>query len=236
MVSREPERILRMALAARRSRALLLRSETLKRAFDLTITSAIAPVIFPLALGVAAGMWMIQGRPILFRQLRPGRRGALFRMYKFRTMTDARDGNGNPLEDAERLTKVGAWLRKTSLDELPEFFNVLLGDMALVGPRPLLLQYLPRYSSEQARRHEVKPGITGWTQIHGRNALGWDERLALDVWYVDHYNLLLDLQILIRTIPTVLGRHGVTAEGHATVPEFLGSGAGAGMVAPKETA
>jgi lipopolysaccharide/colanic/teichoic acid biosynthesis glycosyltransferase len=163
------------------------------------------------------------GAPVLFRQTRPGRHGRLFTLLKFRTMSDARDRAGQLLPDAQRLDAFGRWLRATSLDELPELFNVLRGDMSLVGPRPLLVQYLARYTPEQARRHDVRPGITGWAQVHGRNALCWEERFAMDLWYVEHRSLWLDLGILGRTVARVLKREGINAPGVATMPEFLGS-------------
>jgi lipopolysaccharide/colanic/teichoic acid biosynthesis glycosyltransferase len=147
----------------------------------------------------------------------------MFTLYKFRTMREARDAAGNLLPDADRLTPVGRWLRRTSLDELPELVNVLQGDMSLVGPRPLLPQYLGRYSAEQARRHEVPPGITGWAQVNGRNAITWEDKFAFDVWYVDHQNLALDVRILWMTLMQVLNGNGISAEGHATMPEFMGS-------------
>jgi lipopolysaccharide/colanic/teichoic acid biosynthesis glycosyltransferase len=172
-----------------------------------------APVMAATAVAVAADV----GRPVLFRQERPGRNGRPFIMYKFRTM---RDGAGT---DAERLTPVGRFLRATSLDELPELLNVLKGDMSLVGPRPLLTRYLDRYTSEQARRHEVRPGITGWAQINGRNAISWEEKFALDVWYVDHWSIALDLAILARTVLAVLRREGISHASDATMPEFRGS-------------
>jgi len=163
------------------------------------------------------------GSPILFRQTRPGLNGNPFTLYKFRTMTDERDVDGNLLSDSERLTKIGRFLRSTSLDELPELFNVVKGDMSLVGPRPLLMQYLERYTPEQARRHEVKPGITGWAQINGRNAITWEEKFKLDVWYVDNQSLLLDLKILFLTIVSVLKREGINQLGHVTSEEFMGT-------------
>ena len=163
------------------------------------------------------------GRPVFFRQPRPGRQGRVFELIKFRTMTQARDAQGHLLPDAQRLTRFGRWLRSTSLDELPEVLNVLRGEMSLVGPRPLLVQYLDRYSPEQARRHEVLPGLTGWVQVKGRNALTWEEKFRLDVWYVDHRSLWLDLRILALTVWHVLRRHGVSAPGAATMPEFMGS-------------
>jgi sugar transferase EpsL len=162
------------------------------------------------------------GHPVFFKQVRPGYRARPFAVWKFRTMTDARDAQGDLLPDADRLTRLGQFLRSYSLDELPELFNVLRGEMSLVGPRPLLLQYLERYTSEQARRHAVLPGITGWAQINGRNAISWNDKFQLDVWYVDHWSLWLDVKILLTTIWKVLKREGITQEGHATAEEFWG--------------
>lgn len=163
------------------------------------------------------------GSPVLFRQTRPGRHGKPFQMIKFRTMRDAIDTDGRPLPDAERLTKLGRFLRASSIDELPELWNVLKGDMSLVGPRPLLMEYLPLYSPEQARRHEVRPGVTGWAQINGRNAISWDEKFVLDVWYVDNRSLWLDLKIIWFTIRKVIKRDGISAAGEATMSKFTGS-------------
>jgi len=162
------------------------------------------------------------GSPSLFKQTRPGLNAKPFNIYKFRTMTNARGKKGYLLPEAERLTRFGKWLRSTSLDELPELWNVLKGDMSLVGPRPLLMQYLDRYTPEQARRHEVKPGITGWAQVNGRNAITWEEKFALDVWYVDNCSFLLDLKIILLTIIKVIKRQGISADGEATMPEFMG--------------
>ena len=162
------------------------------------------------------------GRPVLFIQDRPGLNGGLFPLIKFRTMTQARDDQGQALPDSVRLTRLGTWLRATSLDELPELWNVLRGDMSLVGPRPLLVQYLPLYSTEQARRHNVRPGITGWAQINGRNALRWAEKFALDTWYVDNQSFWLDIRILVRTVVKVFAREGISADGEATMPPFMG--------------
>lgn len=178
-----------------------------------------APIMITIALTVKHQM----GSPILFRQRRPGKNGKPFDIFKFRTMTNSRDENGKLLDDADRLTRIGKFIRSTSLDELPELFNVIKGDMSLVGPRPLLMQYLERYSPEQARRHEVKPGITGWAQVNGRNALSWEDKFALDVWYVDNQSLLLDLKIILMTITKVLKREGISSYGHATAEEFMGS-------------
>jgi lipopolysaccharide/colanic/teichoic acid biosynthesis glycosyltransferase len=191
-----------------------------KRAIDLLGAAiglvALAPILLSLALLVRRSL----GSPVLFRQVRPGLHGRPFELLKFRTMTDARDAAGALCTDAERLTGLGRWLRGTSLDELPELINVLRGDMSLVGPRPLLLDYLDHYSPEQARRHDVRPGITGWAAVNGRNATSWGRRLALDVWYVDHWSLWLDLKILLMTVVKVLKREGISAEGHATMPSF----------------
>lgn len=194
----------------------------MKRAFDI-VASALAllllsPVLACIALLVALKM----GRPILFRQQRPGLDEKPFTMLKFRTMLDAHDAKGQPLSDAQRLTPFGQWLRSTSLDELPELWNVLKGDLSLVGPRPLLMEYLPRYNATQRRRHEVRPGLTGWAQIHGRNAVDWSERFELDVWYVDHRSFRLDMKILAMTIGLVFSRRGVSAQGEATMRKFMG--------------
>ncbi|WP_448217405.1 sugar transferase [Endozoicomonas sp. 2B-B] len=166
------------------------------------------------------------GSPVFFRQTRPGKDGIPFEMIKFRTMLDAYDSQGLPLEDSERLTDFGRWLRVTSLDELPELWNVLKGNMSLVGPRPLLMQYLPLYSREQYRRHEVKPGITGWAQVNGRNAISWDDKFKLDVWYVDNQSLWLDIKILFLTVKKVVLREGISADDHATMPFFEGGSSG----------
>ncbi|MCL5097693.1 MAG: sugar transferase [Candidatus Omnitrophica bacterium] len=195
----------------------------MKRLLDLVLVLGTAPLWAPLLFGLGCLTRLSLGSPVLFRQRRPGLRGQLFDLLKFRTMTDARDGEGKLLPDAARLTRFGRWLRASSLDELPELANVLKGDMSLVGPRPLLEQYLTRYTPEQARRHEVRPGITGWAQIHGRNALTWEQKFELDVWYVDHRSLWLDLTILVLTIVKVLRREGISAAGEATMPEFLGT-------------
>lgn len=194
-----------------------------KRMLDLTLTIPALIFLAPL-FGMLALLVRIKlGSPILFRQQRPGLHGRPFTIIKFRTMVDARDAQGNLLPDAERLTPFGQFLRSTSLDELPELWLVLTGTMSLVGPRPLLVHYLDRYTPEQIRRHETKPGITGWAQINGRNALTWEEKFALDVWYVDHLSLWLDLQIIARTALAVFRREGISHEGYATVPEFMGS-------------
>ena len=198
----------------------------LKRLFDVTSSLAFLILLSPLLAGIAALARLLLGSPVFVRQLRPGLHGRPFTLLKFRTMTEARDPAGNLLPDEQRLTRLGRFLRRTSLDELPELINVLKGEMSLVGPRPLLTQYLDRYTPEQARRHEVKPGITGWAQINGRNALTWEEKFKLDVWYVDHRSLALDLKILLLTPFSALRGYGVSAEGHATMPEFMGTQAG----------
>lgn len=193
----------------------------IKRLLDATFALAGLVVFLPLLGVIAIAVRMACGRPVLFSQIRPGLNGRPFKIFKFRTMIPIEQDNARP-SDAERLTRLGRFLRATSLDELPELWNVLKGDMSFVGPRPLLMEYLERYSPEQMRRHEVRPGITGWAQIHGRNDTTWDERLARDVWYVDHRSLVLDLKILLRTVFLVLRRQGVSARGHATMPEFRG--------------
>lgn len=193
-----------------------------KRIVDVSVAATglvlAAPVIAATAVAVGATM----GRPVLFRQQRPGYRGKPIHILKFRTMRDARDSRGVPLPDADRLTRVGQFLRATSLDELPQLVNVLAGSMSLVGPRPLLMQYLDRYSPDQARRHDVLPGITGWSQINGRNNLRWKDKLAFDTWYVDHWSLALDLKILALTLGRVSRRSGISQDGHVTMPEFMG--------------
>lgn len=194
-----------------------------KRALDLLLTAVGLVVLSPLLIVLAITIWRKLGRPILFTQTRPGQHGKPFTIYKFRTMTGTRDVDGNLLPDSKRLTPFGSFLRSTSLDELPELFNVLKGDMSLVGPRPLLMQYLDRYTPEQARRHEVRPGITGWAQINGRNAITWEEKFALDVWYVDHMSLWLDLRILLVTVWKVIHREGIHQQGKATMTEFMGT-------------
>lgn len=196
----------------------------MKRLFDLILTLLALPIALPLMALVALLVRIKFGSPVLFTQMRPGYKGRPFRLMKFRTMTNARDAAGHLLSDGARLTRFGRALRASSLDELPELFNVLQGEMSLVGPRPLLMQYLPLYSPEQARRHDVRPGITGWAQAHGRNALTWDEKFAHDIWYVDNRSLWLDLRILGMTMMSMFRRHGVSAPGHDTMPPFEGSG------------
>ncbi|NOH46595.1 sugar transferase [Vibrio rotiferianus] len=195
----------------------------MKRLFDLIASSAalilLSPIIILLFIKVRKNL----GTPAIFSQTRPGLNGKPFRMFKFRSMRDAFDEEGNPLPDAERITDFGLKLRNSSLDELPELWNVLKGDMSLVGPRPLLMDYLPLYNAEQARRHEVRPGITGWAQINGRNTISWSEKFKLDVWYVDNKSLWLDLKVLFLTVKKVLVKDGISAEGHVTVEPFRGN-------------
>ena len=180
-------------------------------------------LLAPLILAIAIAISMSMGRPIIFTQLRPGQQGRIFKFYKFRTMTHECDANGNLLPDEKRLTRLGQFLRQTSLDELPQLWNILKGDMSFVGPRPLLVQYLDRYTPRQARRHEVKPGITGWAQINGRNSICWEDKFNFDVWYVEHWSLKLDLTILLLTGLKVLKREGINQQGHATMEEFQGN-------------
>lgn len=194
-----------------------------KRLFDVIVSGVLLLLFSPVLILVLILVRLFIGSPVLFVQERPGLRGKPFSVIKFRTMTDALDVFGEPLPDSDRLTSLGIWLRRLSLDELPQLVNVLKGDMSLVGPRPLLMEYLPLYSPEQARRHDVRPGITGWAQVNGRNAIDWDKRLELDVWYVDHASFSLDLHILAATFLKVIARHGVSAPGEATVSKFRGS-------------
>lgn len=194
----------------------------MKRLFDLLVASSLLVIAAPVILFTTFLVRLRLGSPIFFRQERPGRHGRPFTMIKFRTMLDALDSNGHALPDAERLTSFGRALRSTSLDELPELVNVLRGEMSLVGPRPLLTQYLPLYSPEQSRRHEVRPGLTGWAQVNGRNALSWNEKFALDIWYVDNRSFLLDIRILFMTARKVVFREDISAQGEATMPPFTG--------------
>jgi lipopolysaccharide/colanic/teichoic acid biosynthesis glycosyltransferase len=194
-----------------------------KRVFDILFALLVLVLLSPVIFLLALLLWVTQGWPVFFTQVRPGLNGGLFKLVKFRTMRAAFDAGGQPLPDEERITGLGLFMRRTSLDELPEFFNVLMGDMSVVGPRPLLVQYLERYSPEQARRHDVLPGVTGWAQVNGRNALTWDEKFKLDVWYVDHWSFGLDLRIILMTIGNVLGQRGISQAGHATMPEFMGN-------------
>jgi len=195
----------------------------IKRGFDL-FASLLGLILLSPVIAVIA--WNIRkklGSPVLFRQVRPGRNGKPFEMIKFRTMRDAHDANGEPLPDSQRMTAFGSFLRSSSLDELPELWNVVKGDMSLVGPRPLLMEYLPLYSAEQYRRHEVRPGVSGWAQINGRNAIEWEEKFKLDTWYVDNQSFWLDMKVIFLTIKKVLIRDGISAEGEATASKFTGS-------------
>lgn len=195
----------------------------MKRTFDL-VTITLVLLLFAIPMIVIA--WLVRrdlGSPVLFRQVRPGLHGQPFEMVKFRTMTNECGLDGTLLPDAQRLKPLGRFLRASSLDELPEFWNVLCGDMSLVGPRPLLMEYLPLYTSTQARRHEVRPGITGWAQVNGRNAISWEDKFELDIWYIDHHSLWLDVQILLMTVKKVLMRDGVSAVGQTTMPKFTGT-------------
>jgi len=195
----------------------------LKRFFDLIVSIFLIIVLSPVIILAGFSVLVLTGRPALFRQVRPGYKGRPFTIYKFRTMTDDTEKEGAQLADEERLTGVGRFLRKFSLDELPQLFNVLKGDLSFVGPRPLLMEYIPLYSPEQARRHDVRPGITGLAQVKGRNAITWEERFDLDIWYVDHRSFRLDMKILAETVSTVISREGISAEGCATMPKFTGS-------------
>jgi lipopolysaccharide/colanic/teichoic acid biosynthesis glycosyltransferase len=195
----------------------------MKRLFDLALGIPAFFVLSPVLIVIAAILRITMGTPVLFRQVRPGLYGRPFTIYKFRTMTDERDGERNLLPDEKRLTRLGQFLRKTSMDELPEFINVIKGGMSIVGPRPLLMRYLDRYTPGQARRHEVKPGITGWAQVNGRNAISWEDKFKLDVWYVDNWSVWLDVKIILMTIKKVLSREGISQEGHATMKYFMES-------------
>ncbi len=193
-----------------------------KRLFDLLVTLLAFVVALPVMGVVALLLWAKEGRPLLFRQERPGLGGKVFTIYKFRTMREAQDAHGRPLPDSQRISRLGRFLRASSLDELPELFNVLRGEMSWVGPRPLLVAYLERYSPEQSRRHDVLPGITGWAQINGRNTISWEDKFRLDVWYVDHWSFWLDIKILFLTVWKVLKREGISQPGRATMDEFKG--------------
>ena len=194
----------------------------IKRAVDVIVSAVLLALLLPLLSVIATAILVTMGRPVLFRQSRSGRNGARFTLLKLRTMAESCDIEGSPLADGARLTRLGRWIRASSLDELPQLWNVLRGKMSLVGPRPLLPRYLDRYSPFQRRRLEVLPGITGWAQIHGRNTLAWEPRFQFDVWYIDHWSLWLDFRILARTLASVVKRQGISAGEHSTMPEFLG--------------
>ena len=191
-----------------------------KRVIDLVVSTTALLVTAPVMLATATAIRLTMGKPVLYKQQRPGYKRQVFTLYKFRTMTDARDAHGNLLLDAERLTGLGKFLRSYSIDELPELLNVIKGDLSLVGPRPLLIDYLPRYSAEQMRRHEVLPGLTGWAQVNGRNALSWEEKFKLDVWYVDNCSLWLDIKIILMTLYRLLKKQGINQGGQTTMEEF----------------
>lgn len=195
----------------------------MKRNLDILGAAIGLCLLAPVVVIVAMLVWRQMGSPVLFHQVRPGFQGRPFKMVKFRTMRDAVDANGLPFSDAERLTKLGRFLRGSSLDELPELWNVLKGEMSLVGPRPLLMEYLPLYTNEQARRHDVRPGVTGWAQVNGRNAISWDQKFVLDVWYVDNRSLWLDIKIICMTVQKIVKREGISADGEATMPKFTGT-------------
>lgn len=197
-------------------------NKRIKRILDIALAVPSVIILLPLLMLIGFMVLMRIGSPMLFRQVRPGQHGKPFVIYKFRTMTNDRDGDENLLPDGERLTRIGWFLRKSSMDELPELFNVLKGDMSIVGPRPLLMEYLDRYTPEQARRHEVKSGITGWAQVNGRNAITWEQKFKYDVWYVDNQSLRLDLKIIALTIWKILKREGISQPGQATAEEFKG--------------
>ena len=194
-----------------------------KRLFDIVLSLPAIIILSPAMALIAVLVRIKLGKPVIFSQKRPGLHGRPFALYKFRTMTDDRDGQGNLLPDAERLTDFGKFLRASSLDELPELWNILKGDMSLVGPRPLLMEYLDRYTPAQARRHDVKPGLTGWAQVNGRNALTWEKRFQLDVWYEDNVSLWLDIKIILLTIANIIKREGINQPGHVTMKKFMGS-------------
>ncbi|MEE4363759.1 MAG: sugar transferase [Desulfotignum sp.] len=196
---------------------------TVKRLVDFTIALVLVAVLLPVFLLIALMVRLKLGSPVIFRQMRPGFRGRPFMIYKFRSLTNDTDDTGRLLPDVQRFTRFSAMLRRSSLDELPELVNVLKGDMSLVGPRPLLMQYLDRYDRQQARRHEVRPGITGWAQVNGRNTVSWEEKFTLDVWYVDHHDFLLDMRIMLMTIVQVYRQAGIHQKGHVTAAEFLGN-------------
>lgn len=200
--------------------------KVIKRVIDIGLAATLLLLTWPLLVVAMATIRLNMGRPVLFKHMRPGLQGRTFNVYKLRTMRDARDANNNFLPDELRLTKLGKFLRSSSLDELPQLWNVLIGEMSLVGPRPLLVEYLLLYTPQQARRHEIRPGITGWAQVNGRNAISWEEKFALDVWYVEHRSFWLDLRILWMTIASVFSRHGISAPGQATMSKFTGNRGG----------
>ena len=212
-----------MQCSKRMAAVRLNRFFAVKRCADLALSALALLVLLPVLVLIGAAVWLTLGPPILFRQRRPGHQGKQFQILKFKTMNDRCDAGGELLPDYQRLSWFGTFLRSTSLDELPELWNVLKGEMSLVGPRPLLVQYLPRYTERQMRRHEVKPGITGWAQVNGRNGLGWEQKFELDIWYVDNQSIWLDMRILCLTLLSVWRREGISQPGHVTMAEFMGS-------------
>ena len=195
----------------------------MKRVFDIVVSAVMLLLLWPILLLVAVAVRIVLGKPVFYRQQRPGLNGEIFELVKFRTMHDKREADGRLMSDAQRMSALGGFLRKTSLDELPELWNVLKGEMSLVGPRPLLVEYLPLYSPEQGRRHNIKPGLTGWAQVNGRNAISWDEKFRLDVWYVDNQSFWLDLRILLMTFVSIFRTGDVSQDGHVTMEKFRGS-------------
>jgi sugar transferase EpsL len=222
----------RSATSARAARLGASATDAVARGFDIVVSATVLALTWPVLLAIAVAVRLSMGSPVLFRQARAGRGGETFELVKFRTMRTAAPGDDGPETDGARLTRLGGLLRATSLDELPTLVNVVRGEMSLVGPRPLPVRYLSRYSPAHARRHEVRPGITGWAQANGRNTLGWDDQLDMDVWYVDHRSLRLDARILVGTVRSVARREGISHEGHATRPEFPGSGSDRAPAAP----
>lgn len=202
---------------------MLNKTPTIKRVLDFVLSIIIMLVCLPVMLIVGLIIFLTEGKPIFFFHERPGKDGQPFKLIKFRSMRNARDAEGNLLPDGERITNFGNFIRKTSIDELPEFINVLRGEMSLVGPRPLLMQYVDRYSPQQFRRHEVLPGITGWAQVNGRNAISWNEKFMLDIWYIDHWSVWLDIKILLLTVWKVISGEGISQAGRATMDEFMGN-------------
>jgi len=222
-IARQPRWLPAMRFRLTESRPVVRREYRFKRLVDVVLAACGLLVLAPVLAVISAAIYLTMGRPIFFTHVRAGAAGKSFKLLKFRSMTDARDADGNLLPDAARITRLGSFLRRSSLDELPELVNVLRGDMSLVGPRPLLLQYLPLYTPEQMRRHTVRPGITGWAQINGRNAISWEKKFEHDVWYVDHQSFWLDLKILFLTVWQVLRRDGISQPGHATADFFRGN-------------
>jgi lipopolysaccharide/colanic/teichoic acid biosynthesis glycosyltransferase len=210
-------------------------SRSLKWIGDRVFAALLLAILSPVLVGIGVAIALLMGRPVIFKQPRPGYKAKVFQFYKFRTMTDRRDAQGAILPDEQRMVPFGLWLRQTSLDELPQLWNVLKGDMSFIGPRPLLTRYLDRYTPEQARRHDVMPGITGWAQVKGRNAISWEEKFRFDIWYIDRWSLGLDLKIIGLTLLKVFKQEGISAPNHATMPEFLGNASDASTLHPKDS-